>query len=104
VQEDFNGVKIDAVNLWRPSALNPVPAIDDDVKPYREHAAMLLGPEGSPAYEHFMNYAAFLIQKPGAKINHAPVLLGEEGIGKDTLAEKSSRVHLFIATAIFLAG
>jgi hypothetical protein len=35
--------------------------------------------------EHIENYLAFKIQNPGVKINHALVLGGSQGIGKDTI-------------------
>ena len=37
--------------------------------------------------EHILNYLAHCIQFPGVKINHALVLVGTPGIGKDTLLE-----------------
>lgn len=35
--------------------------------------------------EHFLDYAAHMLQKPEEKCNHAVVLSGRSGIGKDTL-------------------
>lgn len=35
--------------------------------------------------EHFLNWVAYKVQYPGRKINHALVLGGTQGIGKDTL-------------------
>lgn len=43
------------------------------------------------AAEHITRWLAFKIQKPGEKINHALVLGGEQGIGKDTLLEPAIR-------------
>jgi hypothetical protein len=37
--------------------------------------------------EHVMNYFAFKAQRPGEKINHALILGGSQGIGKDTMLE-----------------
>lgn len=37
--------------------------------------------------EHIFNWLAHRIQKPGEKINHALVLVGAPGIGKDTILE-----------------
>jgi len=37
--------------------------------------------------KHIISYCAFKIQKPAEKINHAIVLAGSPGIGKDTLIE-----------------
>ena len=41
--------------------------------------------------KHIIQYLAFKVQKPGEKINHALVLGGEQGIGKDTLLEPVKR-------------
>jgi hypothetical protein len=82
VQEEINGTVQEAVNLYRPSSL--VPMRGADVTRWLNHGTMLFGPPGSPAHDHFLNYLAFIVQNPGVKINHAPVLLGRQGIGKDT--------------------
>lgn len=37
--------------------------------------------------KHIINYLAYKIQHPGEKINHALVLVGGQGIGKDTILE-----------------
>jgi hypothetical protein len=37
--------------------------------------------------EHLISYLAFKVQNPGDKINHALVLGGQQGIGKDSLLE-----------------
>lgn len=87
VDEDMNGSTHRAVNLWRPSRMQPAPGpvTDADVKPWLDHISMLFGPAGDPAHEHILNYMAFVLQKPGEKINHAPVILSNtHGLGKDT--------------------
>lgn len=83
VQEDINGVMQSAVNLYRPSRL--IPSKGADVQPWLDHVTLLFGEPGDPAREHFLNYLAFVLQRPGVKINHAIVLLGAHGIGKDTV-------------------
>ena len=37
--------------------------------------------------DHILNWLAFRVQKPGVKVNHALVLGGAQGIGKDTILE-----------------
>jgi hypothetical protein len=37
--------------------------------------------------DHIINYLAFKVQNPGVKINHALVLGGSQGVGKDTILE-----------------
>jgi hypothetical protein len=57
----------------------------DDVKPWLDHVGLLFGDLNGPAARHFLDFIAFLLQRPGMKINHAMVLLSEtQGIGKDT--------------------
>lgn len=51
--------------------------------PWRDHLAKLYPLD----FEHIENYLASKLQRPGVKINHALVLGGSPGIGKDTLLE-----------------
>lgn len=88
VEEELNGSMRTAVNMYRPSILKPVPG---DVGPWLTHISMLFGEPGEPAHEHILSYMAFILQNPGVKINHTPVMLGEEGIGKDTALEPLRR-------------
>lgn len=83
VQEEINGVLQNAVNLYRPSRL--IPTRGAEVRPWLDHVTLLFGVPGDPAREHFLSYLAFVLQHPGVKINHAIVLLGRHGIGKDTV-------------------
>jgi Family of unknown function (DUF5906) len=88
VTETVNGSKRSAVNLWRPSHMKPAdgPVSDEDVAPWLNHVNMLFGEPGAAPREHILNYMAFILQNPGTKINHAPVILGNtEGLGKDTV-------------------
>jgi len=83
--ENQSGVRVRAVNLWRPSAVVPIEGVSDDmVRPWLDHVALIFGEPGDPAREHFLDFFGFTIQNPGVKINHAPVILGEQGVGKDT--------------------
>lgn len=73
------------VNLWRPSGRKVAEGVrDTDVEPWLDHVAFIFGDPGEEGREHFLNYCAHLLQRPGVKINHAPVILGEQGVGKDT--------------------
>jgi hypothetical protein len=81
-----------AVNLWRPSILKPAENVTDaDVAPWLHLAVLLFGDRGGPAAKHILDYMAFLVQHQGKKVNHPPVILGEEGIGKDTVFEPLRR-------------
>ena len=68
-------------NLYRP----PTPQPGDPTKaaPWREHLAHIYSQDA----EHVKRYLAHRVQRPGEKINHALVLGGLQGIGKDTLLE-----------------
>jgi hypothetical protein len=57
------------------------------VGPWFEHADRLLGSDR----DHVLNWFAHRVQRPGEKINHALVLGGKPGIGKDTLLEPLKR-------------
>jgi hypothetical protein len=79
------GILVDAVNLWRPSILKPnLNATTADVAPWLNLIEILLGSEGTPEREHFLDWCAFVLQQPGEKIGHAMVLIGGQGVGKDT--------------------
>jgi Family of unknown function (DUF5906)/Bifunctional DNA primase/polymerase, N-terminal len=84
--ENERGAQIDAVNLWRPSPLKPARgATDADVAPWLDLVERLFGAERAPEREHFLNWLAFVLQNPGRKIGHALVIIGGQGVGKDTV-------------------
>jgi Family of unknown function (DUF5906) len=68
-------------NLYIPPALKPGYA--DAVGPWLDHVRKIY-PENA---EHIVKWLAQRVQRPGEKINHALVLGGSQGIGKDTLLE-----------------
>ncbi len=66
-------------NLYLPSTIemgNP-----DEAEPWIDHISRIY-PESC---NHIIKWLAHRVQKPGEKINHALVLGGGQGIGKDTL-------------------
>jgi hypothetical protein len=67
-------------NLYRPPVLKPIAGNADR---WLCHIDRLYG-EHAP---HIMRWCAHRVQKPADKINHALVLGGKQGIGKDTLLE-----------------
>lgn len=68
-------------NLYRPPILSPGnPA---DVSPWLDHLRLIYPLE----WEHILRWLAQRVQRPGQKVNHAIVLGGSQGIGKDTLLE-----------------
>ena len=68
-------------NLYRP----PLPWHGDPKLAGRwlDHIRLVYPEDG----EHIIRWLAHRVQRPGEKINHALVLGGEQGIGKDTLLE-----------------
>lgn len=62
-------------NIEHGDASRAVPWIEHVQRVYGEHA------------EHIIRWLAHRVQRPGEKINHALVLGGTQGIGKDTLLE-----------------
>jgi hypothetical protein len=75
-------------NLYRP----PLPISDsadpDKAGPWIAHVERLLGHAES---KHTIRWLADRVQCPGKKVNHALVLGGAQGIGKDTLLEPVKR-------------
>jgi hypothetical protein len=68
-------------NLYRPSAI--VEGDPDLAQPWIEHVRRLYPDE----VDHIIRWLAHRVQRPHEKINHALVLGGEQGIGKDTILE-----------------
>ena len=68
-------------NLYRPPGVsvgNP-----HDVAPWLDHIKLIYPGE----WEHIVRWFAQRVQCPGQKVNHALVLGGAQGIGKDTVLE-----------------
>ena len=72
-------------NHFRPA--NFIGGNPDGAEPWREHLAVIYPNEA----RHIEKWLAFKVQRPGEKINHALVLGGEPGIGKDSLLEPAKR-------------
>jgi hypothetical protein len=68
-------------NLYRP----PTPRHGDATKarPWVKHVYKVYGRDA----KHIIRYLAFKVQHPESKINHALLLGGGQGIGKDTMLE-----------------
>ncbi|TAI67658.1 primase-helicase family protein [Bradyrhizobium sp. Leo170] len=80
---DRPGVKI--FNLYRPPALKR--GSTKLAGPWLDHIQKIYPDEA----EHLLNWFAHRVQRPSEKINHAVVLGGAQGIGKDTLLEPVKR-------------
>jgi Family of unknown function (DUF5906) len=68
-------------NLYRPPVIEPGNAAEAD--PWLDHARKVFGDDA----DHVLRWLAHRVQRPQEKINHALVLGGAQGIGKDTLLE-----------------
>lgn len=71
-------------NRYRPPVLAPSMG---DVAPWLNHLGAIYPGEAA----HLIKWFAQRIQRPGEKINHALVLGGAQGIGKDTILEPVRR-------------
>ena len=72
------------LNLYRPPTIEPVPG---NVDLWLDHIRRLYG-DGT---NHIVTCLAHRVQRPYEKINHALVLGGAQGIGKDTILEPLKR-------------
>jgi hypothetical protein len=68
------------LNLYRPPCVVPK---QGNVGPWLEHVHAVYPDEA----EHIIKWCAQRVQWPAVKINHAIVLGGEQGVGKDTILE-----------------
>ncbi len=68
-------------NLYRPP--EPPQGEADGAGPWIEHLRRVYPDD----HEHIIKWLAHRVQRPGEKCNHALVLGGSQGIGKDTLLE-----------------
>lgn len=71
-------------NRYRPPVLVPS---QGDASPWLKHLQAIYPGEAA----HLIKWFAHRIQRPGEKINHALVLGGAQGIGKDTILEPVRR-------------
>jgi hypothetical protein len=74
-----NGVR--CFNLYRPPSIGRGDA--GDAKVWLNHVRSVFG----EAAGHIINWLAHRVQRPQEKVNHALVLGGGQGVGKDTLLE-----------------
>jgi Family of unknown function (DUF5906) len=72
-------------NLYRPPNLEPGNA--SQAKLWIEHGKIVYGED----FKHICLWLAHRVQRPGEKVNHALVLGGAPGTGKDTLLEPVKR-------------
>jgi hypothetical protein len=68
------------LNTYRPATIVPR---EGDASPWFNHGLTIYPDD----WQHIVNWLAHRLQRPGEKLNHALVLGGEPGVGKDTLLE-----------------
>jgi hypothetical protein len=76
---------VSCFNLYRPPEIKPGDA--GKAGPWLEHARNIYGEQA----QHMILWLAHRVQRPQEKINHALVLGGSQGIGKDTMLEPVKR-------------
>ena len=72
-------------NLYRPPTIKPGDSRQADL--WLNHVKMVFGDDAA----HIIRWLAHRVQRPEEKINHALVLGGGQGIGKDTMLEPVKR-------------
>jgi hypothetical protein len=72
---------VNTFNLYRAPTIEPGNAAD--VAPWLDHVHKVFGSDA----RHIITWLAQRVQRPEEKINHALVLGGNQGIGKDTALE-----------------
>src|SRR6516162_6658557 len=78
-----NGVT--CFNLYRPPTIKP--GIASEAWPWLDHVTKVFNGDAA----HIVKWLAHRVQRAADKINHALVLGGAQGIGKDTLLEPVKR-------------
>ncbi|WP_296819566.1 DUF5906 domain-containing protein [Brevundimonas sp.] len=73
-------VEDERLNLWRPGGVDPRPGSWAHIETLLE----TLLPEAKDR-DHLLDLLAFLVQRPGEKVNHMPVIRGIQGSGKSTI-------------------
>jgi hypothetical protein len=77
-----NEAGVEKLNLFRPSALQPLPG---DPAIFLDHMEYLF--PHREVREHVLDFLAFAVQRQGQKIAHALLLQGGQGIGKSYLGK-----------------
>lgn len=79
---------LDCINVWAEADLDPE---DGDVQPWLDLVADVFDND-EDAIKHVIGFFAYTVQFPGERINHALVIQGEQGIGKDSIVIALTKV------------
>lgn len=72
---------LDCINVWVPSDVEPT---EGDIDPWLNLIHDVFD-GNQEAIEHVISFLAYTVQFPGERINHALVIQGAQGIGKDSI-------------------
>jgi len=75
--------RMDCLNLYTPPGITPR---EGDVQPFLDLVNHIFDHDET-AVKHVLQFFAYNIQNPGARVRHALVIQGEQGIGKDSLVQ-----------------
>lgn len=87
-QEIVTVAGVEWLNTWQPPKVKPAKG---NAKPMLDHILYLCNGNKEHA-GHVADWLAYMVQNPGAKINHAILLISKQGRGKDTLGIAMGRV------------
>lgn len=77
------------LNLWKAPSVKPAKG---DAQPMLDHVFYLCNGKKDQA-DHVLDQLAFMVQRPGEKMNHATLLISQhQGVGKDTLGDAMMRI------------
>jgi hypothetical protein len=74
------------LNLWRGWGVTPRAVVD--IEPLLEFIRDIICDKETDRFEYLLGWMAHLVQKPEKKLEVAVVLAGDQGAGKNTLAER----------------
>lgn len=78
---EFNGVSNFFFNKWTARDVPVFVATDDDIRPWLDHVEYLF--ENVEDREYLLDFLAHVAQYRGRKIRWAPIIIGNQGVGKD---------------------
>lgn len=80
-----NPAILDCLNIWVPADIDmDMEITDQDVAPWLDLVYKVFDND-QMAISHVLNWMAYMVQHPGERINHAIVVQGAQGIGKDSI-------------------
>lgn len=81
-ERSFNSNSVlDCINVWVP---NEVDDMEGDVTPWLDMMKLVFDNDAD-AIHHVTSFLAYMVQNPGERINHALVVQGAQGLGKDSV-------------------